>query len=91
MDWYSFISCDPSLFYLVPQLQYKEQNYKATPVSVTPEIERARRNQEQLSAASRLFSFIFYLTLCIFIFFKMFSANLLNPPDIWILLCAFTH
>jgi len=31
------------------QLQYKEQYHKTTPMSVTPEMERVRRNQEQLS------------------------------------------
>ncbi|ERE80643.1 nebulette-like protein [Cricetulus griseus] len=36
----------------ISNLQYKDQNYKATPVTMTPEIERVRRNQEQLSAAS---------------------------------------
>nr|XP_042134000.1 nebulette isoform X2 [Peromyscus maniculatus bairdii] len=34
----------------ISNLQYKEQNYKATPVTMTPEIERVKRNQEQLSA-----------------------------------------
>lgn len=51
----------------VSQLQYKEQCYRATPVSTTPEIERVRRNQEQLSTASCFCFLISYqmLPICI--------------------------
>lgn len=53
-----FTSCCVSSLFLpvtshhlafVSQLRYKEPCDRATPVSMTPEIERVRRNQEQLS------------------------------------------
>ncbi|XP_053428519.1 nebulette-like [Nycticebus coucang] len=47
-QWDIFIPHNPKLSCILPP-SYKEQNYKATLVSMTPEIERVRRSQEQLS------------------------------------------
>jgi len=66
------------------QLQYKEQYHKTTPMSVTPEMERVRRNQEQLSTASgSVFSFIGKRYA--FLFFTVLSEKL-KPSVGWMLL-----
>lgn len=56
---------------LVSQLQYQERCHRATPVSSTPEMERVRRNQEQLSAASCFCFLLYFIKQCMFSFFTM--------------------
>lgn len=69
----------PLCFALVSQLRYKEQCYTATPVSTTPEIERVRKNQEQLSTASCFCFFLYFTEQYIFVFFTTPSEKALDP------------